>query len=64
MEHFVDRIPAMVDCTGRHEPKRMFESGTMILYLCQGYDAEYKISYSFDSDQSVYFDILDLFFLN
>jgi hypothetical protein len=44
------RIPAILDKTGVVR-KRIFESGAVMLYLCQGYDAEGRISYPFDSDR-------------
>lgn len=49
------RIPAMIDRTptpdGKTREKRIFESGAMMLYLCQKYDPDNKISYPYDSDK-------------
>lgn len=44
------RIPAILDKTDGKE-KRIFESGALMLYLCQKYDTEGRISYPFDSDK-------------
>jgi glutathione S-transferase len=47
------RIPAMVDRTSSipNTPKRIFESGTMLLYLTEKYDiVNRKISFPHDSD--------------
>lgn len=44
------RIPALLDKTGGKE-KRIFESGALMLYLCQRYDVDGRISYPFDSDR-------------
>jgi hypothetical protein len=44
------RIPATLEKTGEVR-KRVFESRAVMLYLCQGYDAEGMISYPFDSDR-------------
>jgi glutathione S-transferase len=44
------RIPAIVDRTGERE-RVVFESGALMLYLCQRYDKEGRISYPFDSDR-------------
>ena len=49
------RIPALVDRTpasdGKPREKRIFESGAMILYLCERYDKEHKLSFPYDSDE-------------
>lgn len=49
------RIPAIIDRTqgpdGKTKEKRVFEGQAIMLYLCQKYDHEYKISYPFDSDK-------------
>ncbi|KAJ9648850.1 Glutathione S-transferase 2 [Coniosporium apollinis] len=43
------RIPAIVDKNeGRN--KRVFEGGAIMLYLCERYDKEHKISFPYDSD--------------
>jgi hypothetical protein len=44
------RVPAILDKTGEVR-KKIFESGAVMLYLCQGYDAEGRVSYPFDSDK-------------
>jgi glutathione S-transferase len=44
------RIPAIIDKTGGQE-KRVFQSGALMLYFCQKYDMEGRISYPFDSDK-------------
>lgn len=48
------RIPAIVDRTpssdGKPREKRIFESGAIILYLCEKYDPAHKLSYPYDSD--------------
>jgi glutathione S-transferase len=44
------RIPAILDKT-RGEERIVFESGAVILYLCQKCDVEGRISYPFDSDR-------------
>lgn len=55
------RIPAMVDRTpgadGKPREKRIFESGAMMLYLCQRYDPEQKLSYELDSD--LYWEVVE-----
>lgn len=49
------RIPAIVDKTatsdGKTREKRIFESRALILYLCQRYDPENRLNYSYDTDQ-------------
>jgi glutathione S-transferase len=47
------RIPAIIDHTEGKE-KRVFEGMAIMLYLCQKYDVEGKISYPFDSDRYVF----------
>ncbi|KAF2436170.1 glutathione S-transferase [Tothia fuscella] len=44
------RIPALVDST-TGTPKRIFESGALMLYLCENYDKDHKISFEYDSDE-------------
>jgi glutathione S-transferase len=55
------RIPAMIDRTptpdGKSREKRIFESGAMMLYLCQKYDPDNKISYPYDSDK--YWEVVE-----
>ena len=55
------RIPALVDRTptadGKRREKRIFESGAMILYLCQRYDPENKLSFPYDSDE--YWEVVE-----
>lgn len=55
------RIPAMIDRTptpdGKSREKRMFESGAMMLYLCQKYDPDNRISYPYDSDK--YWEVVE-----
>ncbi|KAI9748722.1 MAG: hypothetical protein M4579_007140 [Chaenotheca gracillima] len=49
------RIPAIVDCTpgpdGKAREKRVFDGGSIMLYLIQKYDQEGKISFPFDTDE-------------
>lgn len=55
------RIPALVDRTpmadGRLREKRVFESGAMMLYLCQKYDPELKLNYEYDTDK--YWEVVE-----
>ncbi|KAL9597312.1 MAG: hypothetical protein Q9219_005236 [cf. Caloplaca sp. 3 TL-2023] len=55
------RIPAIVDKTptpdGRAREKRIFESGALMLYLCQRYDPENKLNYPEDSDE--YWEVVE-----
>lgn len=55
------RIPALVDRTpgpdGKLREKRIFESGAMMLYLCQRYDPEHKLSFPYDSDE--YWEVVE-----
>jgi glutathione S-transferase len=44
------RIPALIDNTPVR-PIRIFESGALILYLCERYDTEKKISFEYDSEE-------------
>lgn len=54
-------IPALVDRTptpdGKTHEKRIFESGAMMLYLCQKYDADNKLSFPYDSDK--YWEVVE-----
>ncbi|KAI9745865.1 MAG: hypothetical protein M1818_000546 [Claussenomyces sp. TS43310] len=50
------RIPAIVDSTDGKE-KSIFEGAAIMLYLCQKYDKEEKISYAFDSDE--YWEVVE-----
>jgi len=56
------RIPAIIDRTptadGKKREKRVFEGQAIMLYLCQKYDTECKISYPFDTDQRVILGII------
>jgi glutathione S-transferase len=56
------RIPAIIDRTptpeGKTREKRVFEGQAIMLYLCQKYDKDYKISFPFDSDKFVPFPLL------
>jgi len=51
------RIPAIIDKTpsadGKTREKRVFEGQAIMLYLCQKYDTDHKISFPFDSDRCV-----------
>ena len=55
------RIPALVDRTpgadGKPREKRIFESGAMMLYLCQRYDPNHKLSFHYDSDE--YWEVVE-----
>ena len=55
------RIPALVDRTpgpdGQAREKRIFEGGAMMLYLCQRYDPDYKLSFPYDTDQ--YWEVVE-----
>ena len=55
------RIPAIVDRTptseGKARDKRIFESGALMLYLCQRYDPENKLNYPYDSDE--YWEVVE-----
>lgn len=48
------RISAIVDRTpssnGKPREKKFFESGAMMLYLCERYDPAHNLSYPYDSD--------------
>ncbi|KAJ9627082.1 Glutathione S-transferase 2 [Taxawa tesnikishii (nom. ined.)] len=44
------RIPAIVDKTSGKD-KRVFEGGAIMLYLCQRYDPEHKLSFAYDTDE-------------
>jgi glutathione S-transferase len=44
------RIPAIVDKTSG-KSKRVFEGASIQLYLCEKYDKEHSISFSYDSDE-------------
>ena len=49
------RIPAIVDKTpsanGQPQQKRIFESGALMLYLCERYDKDHKVCYPYDADE-------------
>ena len=55
------RIPAIVDKTpssdGKPREKRIFESGALMLYLCEKYDPEHKLSYPYGSDE--YWEVVE-----
>lgn len=55
------RIPAIIDRTptpeGKTREKRVFEGQAIMLYLCQKYDKDYKISFPFDSDK--YWEVME-----
>ena len=55
------RIPALVDRTptegGKTRETRIFESGAMMLYLCERYDPEHQLNYSYDSDE--YWEVVE-----
>lgn len=53
------RIPAIIDRTpspeGKSREKRVFEGQAIMLYLCQKYDEDSKISFPFDTEKCVVF---------
>ena len=55
------RIPALVDRTptaeGKSRKKRIFESGAMMLYLCQRFDPKNELSFPYDSDE--YWEVVE-----
>ena len=55
------RIPAIVDKTpssdGEPREKRIFESGALMLYLCERYDLDHKLSYPYNSDE--YWEVVE-----
>ena len=55
------RIPAIVDkkpdLEGQPREKRIFESGALMLYLCERYDKDYKLSYAYNTDQ--YWEVVE-----
>ena len=55
------RIPAMIDRTptldGKTREKRIFESGAMMLYLCQRHDPDHRLSYPYDTDK--YWEVVE-----
>ncbi|KAL8799048.1 MAG: hypothetical protein Q9200_007633, partial [Gallowayella weberi] len=55
------RIPAIVDKTptpdGKAREKRIFESGALMLYLCQKYDPNNKLNYAYDTDE--YWEVVE-----
>ncbi|KAI4165511.1 MAG: hypothetical protein LQ342_000922 [Letrouitia transgressa] len=55
------RIPAIVDKTpapdGKTREKRVFESGALMLYLCQKYDPTHELVYPYDTDH--YWEIVE-----
>ena len=55
------RIPALVDKTpsadGQPRSKRIFESGALMLYLCERYDKDHKLCYAYDTDQ--YWEVVE-----
>ena len=55
------RIPAIVDNTpsadGQPRSKRIFESGALMLYLCERYDKDHKLCYAYDTDQ--YWEVVE-----
>ncbi|KAI9837760.1 MAG: hypothetical protein M1819_006694 [Sarea resinae] len=61
------RIPAIVDKTptpeNKNQEKRVFESGSLMLYLTDRYDPLYKLSYPHNTDR--YWEVVEwLFWLN
>ena len=56
------RIPAIVDKTDGAN-RRVFESGAIMLYLCERYDSKEKLSFSRDSEH--YWEMVQwLFWMN
>lgn len=55
------RIPAIVDKTpapnGHVREKRIFESGALMLYLCQRYDPKNELNYPYDTDE--YWEVVE-----
>ncbi|KAL8673406.1 MAG: hypothetical protein Q9168_002196 [Polycauliona sp. 1 TL-2023] len=55
------RIPAIVDKTptpdGHNREKRIFESGALILYLCQRYDPDNRLNYPYDTGE--YWEVVE-----
>ena len=55
------RIPAIVDKTpaadGTSQEKRIFESGALMLYLCQKYDPEHKLNYPYGTNE--YWEVVE-----
>ena len=55
------RIPAIIDNTpsadGQPRSKRIFESGALMLYLCERYDKDHKLCYAYDTDQ--YWEVVE-----
>ena len=55
------RIPALVDrtpsATGAPREKRVFESGAMMLYLCERYDPEHRLNFPYHSDE--YWEVVE-----
>ena len=55
------RIPAIIDKTpsadGQPRFKRIFESGALMLYLCERYDKDHKLCYAYDTDQ--YWEVIE-----
>lgn len=45
------RIPALTDTHTDGKPIRLFESGSILLYLADRYDTEHKISYPFGTQE-------------
>ena len=55
------RIPALIDRTpiadGEPREKRVFESGAMMLYLCERYDPEHRLNFPYNSDK--YWEVVE-----